>query len=143
MELGSESVEDDDDGSKPVWESLVEDVNAPRVAQESRSTLLVSCPSKTATLHRAMSYGTPQLITPSTGTPSSHILHPPLSEDEPCGDLPPHLSGALVEPRPFSEERRKSLMGGFRHVIESPLWAWVRDFLSSEDVLQMRTTSIK
>ena len=38
-------------------------------AQESRSTLLVSCP-KTVTLHRAMSYVTPHLVTQSTGTPS-------------------------------------------------------------------------
>ena len=64
----------------------------------------MSCP-KTVTLHRSMSYVTPHLITPSTGTPSlsptlssSHVLHPPLSEHKPCGDLRPHLSGAFVEP---------------------------------------------
>ena len=65
--------------------------------------------SKTVTLHRAMSYVTFHLITQSTGTPSlsstlssSHVLHPPLSEHKPCGDLRPHLSGPLVEPRPFT-----------------------------------------
>ena len=31
----------------------------------------------------------------------------------------------------------------FSQVIESPLWALVRDFLTSEDVLHMRTTGIK
>ena len=66
----------------------------------------MSCP-KTVTLPRAMSYVTPHLITPSTGTPSlsstlssSHVLHPPLSEHRPCGDPRPRLSGALAEPRP-------------------------------------------
>ena len=34
------------------------------------------------------------------------------------------------------------MMGCLRHTIESPLWAWVRDFLSSEDVLQMRAICI-
>ena len=55
----------------------------------------MSCAPKTVTLHRAMSYVTPHLMTPSTGTPSSHVLHPPFSEHKPCGDLQPHLSGAL------------------------------------------------
>ena len=80
------------------------------MAQESRSTLLVSCP-ETVTLHRAMSCVTPHLTTPSTGAPSlsptlssSHVLHPPLSEHKSCGDLRPHLSGALAEPRPFTFE---------------------------------------
>ena len=82
----------------------------PRAARlkESRSTMFVSCP-KTFTLHRAMSYVTPHLTTPSTCTPSlsstlssSHVLHPPLSENKPCGDPRPHLSGALAEPRPFT-----------------------------------------
>ena len=82
----------------------------PRTAwlKESRSTLFVSC-SKTVTLHRAMTYVTPHLITLSTGIPSvsstlssSHVLHPPLSEHKPCGDLRPPLSGALAEPRPFT-----------------------------------------
>ena len=30
-----------------------------------------------------------------------------------------------------------------RQVIESPLWAWVRDSLTSEDVLHMRTAGLK
>ena len=67
-------------------------------------------PQKTVTLHRALSYVVPHLITPSTGTLSlsstlfsSHVLHPPLSEHKPCGDLRPHLSGALAEPRPFTK----------------------------------------
>ena len=73
-------------------------------AQESRSTLFVSC-TKTVTLHRAMSYVTPHLMTSSTGTPSSLVLNPSLSEHKPCGDLRPHLSGALAEPRPFTQTR--------------------------------------
>ena len=51
------------------------------VAQESRSTLTVSC-SKTFTLHRTMSCVTPHVMTPSTGIPSTHVLHP-LSEHKP------------------------------------------------------------
>ena len=81
---------------------------ASRVAQESRSTLSVSCP-KTVILHRAMSQVTPHLMTPSTGILSSHVLHPPLSEHKPCGDLRPHLRGALVEPRPFTDYEPKQL----------------------------------
>ena len=57
---------------------------------------LCLCP-KTFTLHRAMSYVTPHLMTPSTGTPSSLILNQSFSEHEPCGDLRPQLSGALAE----------------------------------------------
>ena len=70
-----------------------------RVAQDSRSTLFVSC-SKTVTSHGAMSYVTPHLTTPSTCTPSSSTLssspalHPLLSEPGPCADLRPNLSGA-------------------------------------------------
>ena len=58
---------------------------------------------------RILSYVTPHLITPSTGTPSlsstlssSHVLNPPLSEHKPCGDPRPPLSGALAEHRPFT-----------------------------------------
>ena len=72
--------------------------------KDSRSTLFVSCP-KTVTLHRAMSYVTPHLTTPSTCTPSlsstlssSHALHPFLSEPKPCADPRCTLSGALAEP---------------------------------------------
>ena len=86
-----------------------------RVAQESRSTLCVSC-SKTATPHRAMSYVTLHLTTPSTCTPSlsstlasSHGLHPPLSEHKPCGDPRPHLSGALAKPPSFTGYEPKQL----------------------------------
>ena len=82
--------------------------HASRVAQESRSTVLASWP-KTVIFRRAMSYVTPHLITPSTGTPSSYVLHPPLSERKPCGDLRPHLSGALAEPRPFTSDGPKQL----------------------------------
>ena len=57
---------------------------------------------KTFTLHRAMSYITPHLMTPRTGTPSSLILNPSLSEHKPCGDLRPQLSGAVAELRPFT-----------------------------------------
>ena len=71
---------------------------------------------KTITLHRALSYVTPHLITPSTGThslsstpSSSHVLHPPLSEHKPCGDLRPHLSGGLTELRPFTAYKPKQL----------------------------------
>ena len=46
---------------------------------------------------------------PSTGTPSSHVLHPPLSEHETCGDLRPHLGGALAEPPPFTGYKPKQL----------------------------------
>ena len=56
-----------------------------------------------------MSYVTPRLITPSTGTPSlsltqssSHVLHPPTSEHKSWGDLRPPPSGALAEHRPFT-----------------------------------------
>ena len=56
-----------------------------------------------------MSYVTPHWITPSTGTPSSLILKPSLSEHKPCGDLRPQLSGALAEPRPFTGSEPKQL----------------------------------
>ena len=56
-----------------------------RVARDSRSTLFVSCP-KTVTPRRAMSHVTSHLRTPSTGTPSSHVPHPPVSEPKPCAD---------------------------------------------------------
>ena len=46
---------------------------------------------------------------PSTGTPSSHVQHPPLSEHKPCGDPRPHLSGALAEPRPCTGSEPKQL----------------------------------
>ena len=49
-----------------------------------------------------MSYVTPHLMTPSTGTPSSLMLNPSLSDHKPCGDLRPQLSGALAEPGPFT-----------------------------------------
>ena len=72
------------------------------VAQELQRTLFVSCP-KTITPHRAMSYITPHLMTPSTGTPSSLVLEPFLSAcTNLCEDLRPQLSGALAEPRPFA-----------------------------------------
>ena len=77
--------------------------------------MLASC-AKTVTHHRAMSYVTPHLITPSTGTPSlsptlsfSHVPHPLLSEHKPCGDLRPHLSGALAELRPLTGYEPKQL----------------------------------
>ena len=59
--------------------------------------------AKAVTLHRAMSHVALHLTTPSTGTPSSHVLHPPLSGHKPCGDLRPQLSGVLVEARPFTQ----------------------------------------
>ena len=48
------------------------------------------------------------MMTPSQGTPSSHVLHPSLSEHKLCGDLRPHLSGALAEPRPFAKVKWKN-----------------------------------
>ena len=48
--------------------------HASRVAQESRSTLLESF-HKTFTLHRAMFYVTPHLLTPCMCTPSSLVLN--------------------------------------------------------------------
>ena len=66
------------------------------------------CP-KTVTPHRAMSYVAPHLMTARPGTPSSHVLHPLVSEHGPCGDLRPHLSGALAEPRPFTGYEPKQL----------------------------------
>ena len=59
------------------------------------------CP-KTFTLYRAVSYVTPHLTTPSTGTPSSLFLNPSFGEHKPCRDLRPQLSGALAEPPPFA-----------------------------------------
>ena len=41
------------------------------------------------------------------------------------------------------EGDRESVEDRLRQVIESPLWALVRDFLTSEDVLCMRTTGMK
>ena len=92
---------------------------ASRVAHESRSTLLVSCP-KTVTLHRAVSYVTPHLMTPSTGTPSSLILNPSFSEHNPCGDQLPQLSGALAELGLFTGYEPKQLAENqdYRHVTE-------------------------
>ena len=40
------------------------------------------------------------------------------------------------------EEDRESVGDHLRQVIESPLWASVRDFLTSDDVLLIRTTGI-
>ena len=82
-----------------------------RITRGSRITEHIVCVflQKTCTLHRAMSYVTPHMMTPSTGTPSSHVLHPSLSEHTPCGDLRPHLSGALAEPRPCSGYEPKQL----------------------------------
>ena len=40
-------------------------------------------------------------------------------------------------------EEGESMADRFRQVIESLLWALVRDFLTSEDVLHVRTTGIK
>ena len=68
-----------------------------------------------------MSYVRPHSTTPSTCTPSlsstlssSHVLHSPLSEHKPCGDLPPHLSGAVAESRPFTgyEPKQRPFTGG-------------------------------
>ena len=56
-----------------------------------------------------MSYVTPHLTTPSTGTPSSLFLNPSFSEHKPCGDPRPQLSGALAEPRPFAGYEPKQL----------------------------------
>ena len=89
------------------------DPRAPHGSRNHGAHCLMSCP-KTFTLHRAMSLVTPHLTTPRTCTPSlsstqssSHVLHPHLSEHTPCGDLRPHLFGALAEPRPFT---------GYEHV---------------------------
>ena len=38
-------------------------------------------------------------------------------------------------------EGSDSVKDRLRHVIESPLWVWVRDFLASDDVLWMRTSA--
>ena len=82
--------------------------HASSVAQESRSTLLVSF-HKTLTLHRAMSYVTLHLMTPGTDAPSSLVLNPFFSEHKPCGDLRPQLSGTLAEPRPVIGYEPKQL----------------------------------
>ena len=62
-----------------------------------------------------MSYVTPHLTTPTTGTPSSLFLNPSFGEHKPCGDLRPLLSGALAEPRPFT-----SFNGGVRRCFSEP-----------------------
>ena len=79
----------------------------------------MSCP-KTVTLHRAVSYVTPHLMTPSTGTPSSLILNPSFSEHKPCGDQRPQLSGALAELGLFTGYEPKQLAENqdHRHVTE-------------------------
>ena len=89
----------------------------------------MSCP-KTVTLHRAMSNVTPHLRTPSTGIPSSHVLHQPLSEHKPCRDLRPHLSGALAEPRPLTGYEPKELAENqdYRHFTED------KQFTEHEDL---------
>ena len=88
-----------------------------RIARGSRVTehIVSVLPKKTVTLHRAMSYDTPHLITPRTGTPSLsptlsslHVLHPRLSEHKPCENLRPHLSGALAEPRRLTRTARST-----------------------------------
>ena len=66
---------------------------------------------RSQTGRRAMTW-----ITPSMGTPSlspilspSHVVHPPLSEHKPFGDLRPHLSGAVAEPPSFTGYEPKQL----------------------------------
>ena len=41
------------------------------------------------------------------------------------------------------EEEQESAEDRLRQVIESPLWALVRDFLTPDDVLRTRTTGVK
>ena len=63
-----------------------------------------------------MSYISPHLVTPSTGTPPPFILNPSFSEHKPCGDLRPQVSGALPEPRPFTGHEPPLPAGPFRRL---------------------------
>ena len=57
----------------------------------------------------AMSYTLPHLMTPSTGSPSSLFLNQSSSEQKPCDDRRPQLSGAFAEPRPLTGYEPKQL----------------------------------
>ena len=70
----------------------------------------IVCVSPRSTHTSSRSVALPHLMTPSTDTPSSHVLHPPISLHKPCGDLRPQLSGALAEPRPFTGNEPKQLV---------------------------------
>ena len=56
-----------------------------------------------------MSYTLQHLMTPSTGTPSSLFLGQSSSEQNPCEDRRPQLSGALAKPRLFTGYEPKQL----------------------------------
>ena len=64
-----------------------------------------------------------------------------------CGDGCPESPDwdGYVELDSVEEEAEdgESIADRLRQVIESPLWALVRNFLTSEDVLHVRTTGIK
>ena len=91
-------------------QSVQSHIGPMRVHGASHGSHSLRCAQKkTFTLHRAMSYITPHLMTPRTGTPSSLILNHSFSEHKPCGDLRPQLSGAVAEPRPFTGSEPKQL----------------------------------
>ena len=56
---------------------------------------------------------------------SSHVSHPPLSKHKPCGDLRPHLSGALAEPPSFTgyEPKQLAKKQDHRHFTEDKRFA--------------------
>ena len=91
-----------------------------RVAQGITEHSVSVLRQKTVTPRRAVSYVTPHLITPSTGTPSSHVLHAPVNEHKPCGDPRCNPSGALAEPRPFTvyEAKQPAENQDHRHFTE-------------------------
>ena len=67
-----------------------------------------------------MAYTLPQLMTLSTGTPSSHILNHSFCEHKPCEDRRPQLSGALAERRPFTgyEPKQLAVDQDYKHITQ-------------------------
>ena len=63
--------------------------------------------------------------------------------ESPDWDSDVDLESVEEEEEEEEEEDRERVEDRLQQVIESPLWALLRDFLTSDDVLHMRTTGIK